>query len=248
MYNILIVEDELKLALSLKTVLGMVAQNCQVTAIAASIMEARQLIDDLSPDIVFLDVELSDGLSFDLLEQLPEITFEIVFVTAHSNYALNAFKYSAIDFVVKPIDPDDIENAVLRAIDSISKKDIGQRIKLLLQNKNESPANQRIILQTADSVYYVPIKDIVHCESDINYTTFYTADAKSIVVSKTLGDFEKILPSFFYRVHRSHLVNLNFVSQVKKRTGECVLFNEQKIPVSSRKMESLLLALKDFMV
>ena len=246
MLRIIIIEDEKVLAETLMNVLAEVAPQCRVMGIAPSIVEARRLIETVKPDIAFLDVELKDGLSFDLLEKLPEINFEIIFVTAYSKYAFNAFKYSAIDFVVKPIDADDISRAVNRAVEALSDKDIGERVKLLLQNKDENQSNQRIILKTSESVHYVPIKDIIRCESDINYTTFHLTGGKNVVVSKTMGEFERILPDYFFRVHRSHLVNLNFIHQVKKRSGIVILSNDEKIPVSSRKKDALLEVLKDF--
>jgi len=246
MYKVVIIEDDAELAQTLAKVLSVEAPLFELKGIAPSIEEGEKLILDVKPDVAFFDVELKDGLSFELLEKLQTIDFEIIFVTAFSHYAINAFQYSAVDFVVKPIDPDDIRRASERAIESLSKKDIDERIKNLLFNRNQDQKEQRIVLQTAGSMHVVKVKDIIRCESDINYTTFHLNTGNPIVVSKTMGEFERLLPPYFFRAHRSHLINLNYVVEVKKRTGIAILSNNEKIEISSRKKESFLNALKDF--
>lgn len=246
MYKVVIIEDDAELAQTLAKVLSVEAPFFELKGIAPSIEEGEKLILDVNPDVAFFDVELKDGLSFELLEKLPRIDFEIIFVTAFSHYAINAFKYSAIDFVTKPIDPDDIRRASERAVESLSKKDIDQRIKNLLFNRTQDQKEQRIVLQTAGSMHVVKVNDIIRCESDINYTTFYIEGAKPIVVSKTMGEFEKLLPSNFFRAHRSHLLNLNYVVEVNKRNGMAILSNNEKIEVSVRRKDEFIKALKEF--
>jgi two-component system LytT family response regulator len=246
MYKVVIIEDDAELAQTLAKVLAVEAPFFELKGIAPSIEAGEKLILDVNPDVAFFDVELADGLSFDLLERLPSIGFEIIFVTAFSHYAINAFQYSAVDFVVKPIDPDDIRRASEKAIESLSKKNIEERIKNLLFNRNQDQKEQRIVLQTAGSMHVVKVNDIIRCESDINYTTFYINGGKTIVVSKTMGEFERILPPCFFRAHRSHLINLNYVVEVKKRSGIAILENNEKIEVSFRKKEAFLQALKEF--
>jgi two-component system, LytTR family, response regulator len=246
MYKVIIIEDDIELAQTLAKVISNEAPFFELKGMAASIAEGEKLIAEVNPEVAFLDVELKDGLSFELLEKLPSINFEIIFVTAFSHYAINAFHYSAIDFVLKPIDPDDIRRASERAVESLSKKNIDERIQNLLFNRNKEPADHRIILQTAGSAHFVRVKDIIRCESDVNYTTFYLCDGKSIMVSKTMGEFERLLPSCFFRAHRSHLINLNYVVEVKKRSGIAILSNKEKIEISFRKKDAFLKALKDF--
>jgi two-component system, LytTR family, response regulator len=246
MYNVIIIEDDRNLAQALIKVIHDVAPQFEIKGTAPSIEEAKLLIETIKPDIAFMDVELQDGLSFELLEQIPEITFEVIFVTAFSQYAIDAFKYSAIDFILKPIDPDDIALAAKKVTRSLEMKDIDLRIKNLLYNKTQEPVNQRIILQTSGSVHYVKMKDIIRCESDVNYTTFFLTEGKPIVVSKTIGEFERMLPPYFFRTHRSHLVNLNYIEEVKKRTGIVILSNKEKIEISSRRKEAFLEALKEY--
>ncbi|MBN1927569.1 MAG: response regulator transcription factor [Prolixibacteraceae bacterium] len=245
MYKVVIIEDDPELALTLENILKKEAPLFEVLGTAPSVKEGERLIKEVEPDIAFCDVELEDGLSFDLLEKLPEINFEIVFVTAYSKYAVQAFHYSAIDFVVKPIDPDDIRRVSEKIVKSLSDKSIQERIKNLLYNNKANEQDQRIMLQTASSVYYVPLKEVVRCESDVNYTSFLLSDGRSVLVSKTMGEFEKILPSFFFRAHRSHLVNLHFVVEVKKRQGLAVLSNNEKIEISVRKKDAFLQAMKN---
>jgi two-component system LytT family response regulator len=246
MYKVVIIEDDAELAQTLAKVIGNEAPFFEIKGIAPSIAEGEKLIAEVDPDVAFFDVELSDGLSFDLLERLPSVRFEIIFVTAFSNYAFNAFKYSAIDFVTKPIDPEDIRRASERAIQSIEKNNIDQRVRTLLLNRKQDQLEQHIVLQTAISLHIVKVKNIIRCESDVNYTTFYLTDGKSIVVSRTLGEFEKILPSCFFRVHRSHLINLNFVLEVKKQIGIVILSNNEKVEFSLRRKDAFLQALKEF--
>jgi two-component system, LytTR family, response regulator len=246
MYKVIIIEDDFELAQTLAKIISIEAPLFELVGIAGSILEGEKLIADVNPDVAFFDVELKDGLSFELLEKIQKIDFEIIFVTAYSQYAINAFHYSAIDFVLKPVDPDDIRRASERAVESISKKNIDERIKNMLFNRNQEPVEHRIILQTAGSVHFVRVKDIIRCESDVNYTTFYLSDGKSIMVSKTMGEFERLLPPFFFRAHRSHLINLNYVVEVKKRSGIAILSNKEKIEISFRKKDAFLQALKDF--
>jgi two-component system LytT family response regulator len=246
MYKVIIIEDDIELAQTLSRIISIEAPSFDLKGIATSIAEAEKLIAEVNPDVAFCDVELKDGLSFELLEKLPKINFEIIFVTAFSQYAINAFQYSAIDFVVKPIDPDDIRRASEKVVESLTKKNIEERIHNLLFNRSQDQKEQRIVLQTAGSIHVVKLKDIIRCESDINYTTFFLNDGKSIMVSKTMGEFERLLPSYFFRAHRSHLINLNYVIEVKKRTGIAILTNNEKIEISFRKKEAFLKAIKDF--
>lgn len=245
MYKVVIIEDDRELAQTLESIIKTEAPFLEVKGIAPSISLGQKLIAEVNPDIAFCDVELEDGLSFDLLEKLPAINFEIIFVTAFSKYAVNAFRYSAIDFIVKPVDPDDIRRVSEKAIKSLSEKNIQERINNLLYNNKASELNQRIMLQTAGSVYFVPLNEVVRCESDINYTQFILKDGRSILVSKTIGEYEKIMPSNFFRAHRSHLLNLHYVTEVKKRKGVAILSNKEKIEISVRKKDAFLQAMKD---
>lgn len=244
MYKVVIIEDDRELAQTLESILKTEAPLFEVKGIAPSVAAGEKLINDVKPDIAFCDVELEDGLSFELLEKLPEINFEIVFVTAYSKYAVQAFRFSAIDFVVKPIDPDDIRRVSEKVVKSLSDKNIHERINNLLYNHKADEQDRRIMLQTAGSVYYVPLNEVVRCESDVNYTSFLLSDGRSVLVSKTMGEFEKMLPSFFFRAHRSHLVNLHYVVEVNKRQGVAVLSNKEKIEISVRKKDAFLQAMK----
>lgn len=246
MYKVIIIEDDIEIAQTLAKIISIEAPFFELKGIAPSIVDAEKLIAEVNPDVAFCDVELQDGLSFEIFEKLSSINFEVVFVTAYSHYALNAFQYSAIDFVVKPIDPDDIRRASQRAVESLSKKNIDERIHNFLSNRNQELSDQHIILQTAGSMHFVKINDIIRCESDVNYTTFHINNGKSILVSKTMGEFEKMLPSCFCRIHRSHLVNLNCVLEVKKKSNVVILSNGDKIDISSRKKDAFLQVLKDF--
>jgi len=245
MYKAIIIEDDPMLAQTLAKIIKAEAPYFELKGEAPSITGAKKLIDEVRPDVVFCDVELEDGLSFQLLSELEKIDFEIIFVTAFGHYAINAFRYSAIDFVLKPIDPDDIRQASERVLESLGKKNINERMQNFLFNRSQAPTEQKIILQTTTSTHYVPIREIVRCEADINYTRFFLDNGKTIMVSKTMSEFEKMLPAHFFRVHRSHLLNLNYVQEFKKKSNLVVLSNNEKIEISTRKREAFLEALQN---
>ncbi len=245
MYKAIIIEDDPVLAQTLARIIKAEAPYFELKGEAPSIVAAKKLIAEVQPDVAFCDVELQDGLSFQLLSELGKIDFEVIFVTAYGHYAIDAFRYSAIDFVLKPVDPDDIREASERALESLGKKNFNERMQNFLFNRNQAPTEQKIILQTTNSTHYVPIREIVRCEADINYTKFFLNCGKTVMVSKTMAEFEKMLPVNFFRVHRSHLLNLNYVQEFKKKSNLVVLTNNEKIEISTRKREAFLEALQN---
>jgi len=173
---------------------------------------------------------MPDGSGFDLLEILPNTNFKVIFTTASDAFALKAFKFSAIDYLLKPIDPDDLKEAVQRAK---SQSSTFERLSLLKENMQGS---KKIALNTLEKIQIVKIDAIVRCESSVNYTTFYFEDGTKLLVTKTLKEFDKLLSDYtFLRVHQSHLVNTEFIKEFLKSNGELVMKDGTKVPVSTRK-------------
>lgn len=213
----------------------------EVIGTANSVVSGSKLLRQKMPDIVFLDISLGDGTGFDLLEIFPDITASIIFLTAHEEYALRAFRYSATDYLLKPIDSDLLQLAVEKA--KSKKQNLGKSLGLLkeiVKNPNQPPS--KISLSTLDKIHVVDIIDIVRCESDVNNTWFILKNNEKVYVTKTLKHFEEILiKHHFVRVHQSHLVNFEFIQEfLKKDGGYLKLKNGNEIPVSVRKKQEVL--------
>jgi two-component system, LytTR family, response regulator len=214
---------------------------------ATGVASGKTAIMEHQPDIVFLDVEMDDGTGFDLLDQLSDVTFQLIFVTAHDKYAITAFRMNALDFLLKPIDSDDLEEALLRAQKNIGMVEIQAQLDSLKQSLNElNPKNQRIVLKDSKSIYFVKVEDIIYCEADASYTTFYLEDASKLMITKSLKEFEQLLEPFgFIRPHNSFVVNKHKIARVDKVDGGWIIMhNNAKIPVAQRKWEFVTKELK----
>lgn len=245
MLKVIILEDENKASQMLQDCIKMVAPDCSIEGIAKNLKEGEQIIKDVKPDLAFFDVELPDGHSFDLLARLPEIDFAIIFTTAHGKYAVNAFKYSAIDFIVKPITPNAIKDAIGKAKESFYIKQMREKINNLIENRNRKEEEKKIFLQCADSIYFVAINEVVRCQSDNNYTNVFLDNGDKILITKTIKEFELMLPqSLFFRSHQSHIVNVSYINQIKKKTYQIILKNGDAIQLATRKKEELLKIMK----
>lgn len=206
------------------------------------VINGAKIINETKPDLVFLDIQINQGTAFDLLDVIGDIDFKIIFTTASDEYAIKAFKLSAIDYLLKPIDADELQ-AALKKFEEGNKDDY----RLLAQNiKNTASENKRLALHSQDKIDVVEIGTIVRCESNVNYTTFYFEDGKQMLVTKTLKEFDKMLTDFgFYRVHQSHLINLNYLKEyIKSDGGYLLMKNGNSVPISTRKKASVLKLLK----
>lgn len=216
---------------------------------ANSVASGKIKILSSKPDLVFLDVELGDGTGMDLLSQLDTIPFHLIFITAYNQYAIDAFKYSAIDFLLKPINSEELVRSVDRAEKKSSNENSLRQFEVLksdLESKNSS--DKKIVLSEQDSIHILKCKDIIYCSSEGNYTTFYTSTKEGkIVISKNLKVFDDMLsPLGFMRVHNSYLINISKIEKYDKGDGG-FLFVESgaKIPVSQRKKEALMTLFKN---
>lgn len=225
--------------------IAVIKQYCADVAIIAeadSVASGLVAIQKYLPDLVFLDVEMQDGTGFDLLQQLKSIDFKVIFITAFQEFAIKAFRFSAIDFLLKPIDPSDLIEAVKKARETLNKEMLELQFSTLFSNI-ERPRNlQKIILKTAEKVYSIHVQDIIRCESDKNYTTFYMLNGQKLLVSATLKEYETLLlPMGFFRTHQSHLINmLYFDHYIKADSGSIIMKDKTAIPLSVRKKEEFL--------
>ncbi len=210
---------------------------------AQTLGEASRLITIEQPDLVFLDVQIGDQTGFDLLRGLRSVNFAIIFTTAYENFAIQAIKFSAIDYLLKPVDEDDLNNALLKFMDNAKQKTAAEKIDALLVNtQSANTAPKKIIVPTVSGFEFLDVADIVRCNSDINYTTIYLKNKQKLVVAKTLKEFESMLsPYSFFRIHNSHLVNLAYIKSYNKGKGGSVLLTDgTELEVSSRRKDEFL--------
>lgn len=206
--------------------------------IGESVTTGLKAIESIHPDIVFLDIQMPDGTGFDLLKMIPQKTFEVIFITAHEEFAIKAIKFSALDYILKPIDPEELRRAVEKAIGSIDHKREESQFEALQLNIQPTQ-KRRLVLKTQESVHVVDLDKIIRCEADRNYTSFYLVDHKKILVSKTLKDYETLLTGHnFLRVQQSHLVNLDYVDRYDKAHGGSVIMKDgSQVPLSPAKRD-----------
>lgn len=223
--------------------------NIIIVGQADSVATGIKLIEKESPDIVFLDVEMGDGTGFNLLQKLRPFTFKVIFITGHEDFAVKAFRFSAIDYLLKPVDPVDLAEAVKKASDLVDREAYDVKLNNLFANLERPKNLQKLVLKTADRIYAVNIQDVVACESDKNYTTFHFINAPQLVVSTNLKEYESMLvPHNFFRTHKSHLINMAYVDHFIKAEGgnRIVMKNKQIIPLSVRKKDEFLVLLDSF--
>lgn len=215
----------------------------EVAGTALTVKQGIKIISDSSPDLLFLDVQLNQETGFDLLRQLNGFDFAIIFTTAYEKFAIQAIKFSAIDYLLKPIDEDDLSKALIKALSITSDKMNAEKINILLQNtKTTNVPPKKIIIPTISGMEFLELSDIIRCQSDINYTTIYLADKQKIVVAKTLKEFEEMLKDHcFFRIHNSHLINLAYLKSYHKGKGGSVILKDgTELDVSSRRKEAFL--------
>ncbi|SCY76342.1 LytR/AlgR family response regulator transcription factor [Flavobacterium caeni] len=231
--------------------IGIIRAHCANVVIvgeADSVASGIGLIDKLSPDLVFLDVEMPDGTGFDLLQKMRPFDFKVIFITGYEDFAIRAFRFSAIDYLLKPLQADELVEAVQKAQDSIGNDLVELKLNNLFANLERPKNLQKLVLKTADRIYSVNIQDIVHCESDKNYTTFHFVNAPQLVVSTNLKEYETMLVPFqFFRTHQSHLINMAYFDHFVKAEGgnRIVMKNAHVVPLSVRKKEEFLILLEN---
>ena len=242
MIKAVIIDDENKSIEALEGLLKRYCANVKVVAKANGCSSGIEVINANRPNVVFLDIQMPDGSGFKLLEDLGEINFDIIFTTAYDQFAIKAIKYSALDYLLKPIDPDELKKAVEKLSLKMQGGYIHNNIKVLLDNiKTSWQVPAKIILSTSEGMHVVEVSNIIRCESDDYYTRFFLNNGKTIMVSKTLKENEELLgDQQFIRPHRSHLVNIKYIrSFLKTDGGTIVMSDDSRIPVSRRKREKI---------
>lgn len=237
----LIVDDE---AANRENLAGLLHRYCpqvQVIGQASTNEEALDQINTLNPDLVFLDVRMPGGDIFSMLEQVKDIRFGIIFVTAYDEYAFRAFQFNALDYLLKPVDIYKLIDSVNRATDAINLKEENLRLKNLVDNQKRHEQDKRIALPQDDKIDFIPIRQIIRCQAESNYTRFILENHREILVSHTLKDFEAALESCgFIRTHQSHLVNLNHIQTLIKRDGGYLKMSDgSSVPISRSRKEEL---------
>jgi len=233
-----VVDDIQKFRKNLIQDLADYCPDIEVVGEADGVISAAKKINNLKPDVVFLDIQINEGTAFDLLSVLGDIKFKIIFTTASDEFAIKAFKISAIDYLLKPIDIDELKCAVAKL--KIGNKD---NYELLQSNiKEENKSNKRLALHSQDKIEIIEIGDIIRCESNVNYTQFFFKDGTKMLVTKTLKEYDKMLTEFgFYRVHQSHLINIDYLKEYVKIDGGYLKMKDgSSVPISTRKKTSVL--------
>lgn len=210
---------------------------------AASVQEALVLIRTTNPELVLMDIQLTDGTAFELLEQLNEIRFKIIFITAYNHFAIKAIKYGSLDYLLKPLDENELKHAIDKLVLQRSDLDLqDQKLHILRSNQQlgERTLESRIVLTTQESLQVIQLKDIVYCQSEGGYTWFFLTDGQKILISKPLKFYDELLPEdCFLRPHQSYLVNMMYVDKYLK-VGDLILKDKTEIPVSTRRKDHII--------
>ncbi|PZR27739.1 MAG: DNA-binding response regulator [Citrobacter freundii] len=248
MLNAIIIDDESSSRNALRQKL---ADHCKSIYIIDECEDAEtgiKSIEENKPDLVFLDVEMPRVNGFVMLQQLQNRDFEVIFITAYDHYAVKAIRFSALDYLVKPVEVEELKGAVAKAEQKRVKTNTNEQLELLLQNlRSEKKEKQRIAIPSMEGLQFVKITDIIYLEASSNYTVIYKEPDSKLIVSRTLKDFEELLPTDFVRIHHAHIINCNAVEKyIKGDGGQVVMKNGAVLDVSKRKkMEFLKMMYKE---
>ncbi len=246
--NAVIVEDELNGLINLKHLLAEHCKDVEVIGDADGVESGLKLFaqDDITPDVAFLDINLQDGKVFQLLNRLNEVNFDIIFVTAYDQFAMKACEYSSIGYILKPIDPDKLVEAVSRVRPRNSGR-TEERLKVMQNFTNHPNSFDKMSIAALDGIHFVKIRDIVRFEAEDNYTHIMLRGGNRITASKTIKAYEDMLSPFnFYRVHKRHVINMNYMKKfVKGEGGYLVMDDDVKIEVSRRRRPAFMTRLRE---
>lgn len=238
-----IVDDEIRSREFLRSLVEEFCSDINVAGLAASVDEAVKVIRSQKPDLVFLDIELQTGTGFDVLQQFNEPGFHVIFTTAYDHYAIKAIKFSAVDYLLKPIDVEELEKAVDKAKEKAENKTGKQAVEMLLQNLRKPQSSDfSITLATSEGLEFVPLQNIIRLEASGPYTHFFLKEGKKIMVSKNLKEYETMLGDHqFFRVHNSHIINIKEVKRMIKTDGGYAVMNDDSmIAISPKKKDEFM--------
>lgn len=249
MITAVLIDDDKHLRTGLKALLERYTNEIQIIGEAESVKTGVELLKTLNPQVIFLDIHLNDGTGFDILEKLGKTTAHIVFITAHEQYAVKAFKFSALDFILKPVDPEELQSTIVKIKEVVGKSSSFDHIDLFLENIRKKVDNfKRIALSTSDGIHLFEVSDIIRCEAKVNYTEFFIKNHKPLLISRTLKEYEELLTEHgFERIHQSHLINLSYLkSYIKSDGGYVIMADNTNIPIAQSKKERLQELIKNF--
>jgi two-component system LytT family response regulator len=243
MIRTVLVDDEIDSIRVLQRLLGDYCPNVSVIGTASGVETALPLIRATKPALVLLDIEMAQGNAFDLLNQLQPIDFKVIFVTAFDNYAIRAFKYSAVDYLLKPVDVDDLRSAVDRVQSMPGEQTILEQMKLLLENVGSMQAiQQKMAIPTITGLAFISLQEIIRFEARGNYTYIYRSNEEPVITTRIIREYEDLLPpTVFFRIHNSHIINMSRIKRYQKgRGGSVEMEDGSVIEVASRRREEFL--------
>lgn len=245
-YKCIIIDDEEQAINALEHELKEHCPEMKIIGQANSVFTAVKLINELKPELIFLDIQLMDGLGFDVLEQIEDRNVQVIFTTAYSEYAIRAFRFNAVDYLLKPIDSVDLVRAVQKLLQA-ENSELKQRINSLISNQKLAEKDKKIAIATAEGIHLFPLETIVKLNSERNYTKVYFSNGKTLLSAKTLKDFEELLTQYkFMRIHQSYIVNLMHIKSYMSKDGGYILMEDNStVPLAARKKSALLDILKN---
>jgi len=242
-----LVDDEKNSIIILQRLTEKHTPQIEIVGTAQSVSEGIDIINQTQPELVFLDISMPDGDGFEVIDKVDYPNFQVIFITAYDQYAIRAFEVSALHYILKPVKPEDLVEAVVR-FEATKKEDISEKLQILSSALKDAPS--KLILPTSNGMHIIDVQEIVRCESSNNYTTFFMKDKKKIVVSKSIQIYEALLTKLnFCRIHNKHLVNLKCIKKyVKGRGGYVVLDDDSQIDVSDGRKKDFLDKLSEYAI
>ena len=246
--KILLVDNEKEVRGLLKDMIASISADAYIVEEAEGVETGVQKINTFQPDVIFLDVEMNDGTGFDLMNRVSNPAFQLVFTTAHNKYAVQAFKCSAIDYLLKPVDFTELENSLQKAAAAISGNSLSKQMAVLMQQLTAKDTSEKqIVLKDSEASYFVKVADILYCEAEGSYTKFYVQNNTPIIISKNLSIYEELLALYgFIRTHHSYLVNPAKIKMYDKADGGTLILDSgHTVPISHRKKDYVMQVLEN---
>lgn len=247
MLRAIIVDDEQHCTDRLTKLLSKYSNTLTIVASCSTIRTAKEAIEQLQPNIVFLDIQLHDKTGFELLTQLIKINFEVIFTTAYDTYAVKAFRFSALDYLLKPLDADEVEQTIQKIVEKTNQKETSKKLETLFYNfEHKINGMKKLVIPALEGHSFVKVDDIIRCQSDGNYTDIFLISKRKITATRTLKYFEELLdgPQFF-RAHKSHFINIDYVEKYVKGKGSYVqMADGASVEIAVRRRDDFLKILK----
>lgn len=248
MISAVIIDDEEHMRVNLLAILDANINSVKVIGQGSSVASGTRIIQETNPDLVFLDINLHDGSGFNILEELVPLNFKVIFVTAYSEFAIKAFRYNALDYILKPINVTELNRAISKMKEPTTPFVTRKELHTIIQDLHKKDEERKLIIRNNNLISYLPVADILRCESDGNYTAIFMNNGERTVASKPIKEYDSLLPgSLFYRVHQSHLINLKKVKQYSSSQGDFIIMNDGSIiPLARRRKDEFFEKLNHF--